>query len=73
LVVDFALLSNRLALLISTRLQPGVKRDARALSRFNGFTAEEKPSKRFFPLAARDTGLKPGANERKALLILPIV
>jgi hypothetical protein len=33
------------------------------MSRFNGWSARGKPSKRFFTILAFGTGLKPGVNE----------
>jgi hypothetical protein len=53
---------------INTRLQPGVIRNLIA-SRFNGFLClEGKPLKRFGSFADC-TGLKPGVNESRNLLM----
>jgi len=54
--------------LVNTRLQPGDQ--ARGLaSRFNGLSAREKPLKRFFDSHPAFTGLKPGVNERRRVVL----
>jgi uncharacterized protein (DUF885 family) len=58
--------------LINTWLQRGAEAQSSA-SRFNGFPAASKPSKRFGAASYRNTGLKPGVNESvsgKLLLLI---
>jgi uncharacterized protein (DUF885 family) len=56
-------MSDDLADVINTGLQPGGKRHP-SNSRFNGFSADHKPLKRFHSTSCGSTGLKPGVNER---------
>src|SRR5262245_41634148 len=55
-------MSDDLADVITTRLQPGGKRHPNT-SRFNGSPATSKPLKRFHSPCCVFTGLKPGVNE----------
>jgi uncharacterized protein (DUF885 family) len=56
-------MSDRRADVINTRLQPGGKQHP-STSRFNGFPADYKPSKRFNSPSLDSTGLKLGVNDR---------
>jgi uncharacterized protein (DUF885 family) len=59
-------MSDDLADLINTRLQPGVQQRQACTNRFNGFPADYKPLKLFHRRSCAFTWLKPGVNESAA-------